>query len=254
MSDFKTVVKPDVIDGLTDWVWPKEDTGLWIGPRDDWEKAKPFILDQCGGFHTAVQAGGGCGMYPRLLAQMFEKVYTFEPRIDFYESLRHRTSLMEDYTVINKAVSLINGIVKFNICKSGGASSILEFKSDEELIKHWGSNREDVHYSGISYNVTSIRLDSFIEEYHLENEIIDYLHIDAQGVDLDVLKSLGKYIHNVQEGVIEVSSSVEKAIYVNQKSLVNDAIEWLELFNFNIQRIERNDFTDCEYNIYFKKK
>jgi FkbM family methyltransferase len=79
MSDFDTIIRKEYIDGLTDWMWPAQDTGLWIGPKDDWETVRPFILGNCDGFHTAVQAGGGCGMYPRLLAQMFERVYTFEP-------------------------------------------------------------------------------------------------------------------------------------------------------------------------------
>jgi len=79
MNEFETIIRKDVIDGLTDWVWPKDDTGLWDGPKDDWNKVRPFILDQCDNFHTAVQAGGGCGMYPRLLSQMFQRVYTFEP-------------------------------------------------------------------------------------------------------------------------------------------------------------------------------
>jgi FkbM family methyltransferase len=179
------------------------------------------------------------------------RVFTFEPRKDFFEILNEKTKNIDDFVVIEKAVSLKEGIVKFNICKKGGASSLLEFKSDQELIKHWGANRTDVHYSGISYNVISTRLDTFIEEYKLENEIIDYLHIDAQGVDLDVLKSLGKYIKNVKEGVIETSSSVDKSIYVGQDNIAETAISWLKLNNFVINHVERNDSTDCEYNVYF---
>jgi FkbM family methyltransferase len=126
MSDFETVIRKDDIDGLTDWVWPKEDTGLWDGPKDDWKKVKPFILENCSGFHTVVQAGGGCGMYPRLLAQMFEKVYTFEPdAYNFYclannckekkiykynaaLSDRHRTITLAAPDVTNRGTGTIN--------------------------------------------------------------------------------------------------------------------------------------------------
>lgn len=66
--------------GPTGWHWPIEDTGLWEGPRDDWQhKFKPWIDKHVKKMNTVIQAGGGCGMYPRLLAGMFTNVYTFEP-------------------------------------------------------------------------------------------------------------------------------------------------------------------------------
>jgi FkbM family methyltransferase len=66
--------------GPTGWHWPVDDTGLWIGPRDDWQhKFKPWIEKHVPNKDTVVQAGGGCGMYPRLLSGMFNNVFTFEP-------------------------------------------------------------------------------------------------------------------------------------------------------------------------------
>lgn len=177
-------------------------------------------------------------------------VYTFEPNHVNFKDLKKRTESLSNYTVINKAVCLTDGTTIFNICRSGGASSILPFKNDYELMKHWG--RDDVMYSGTSYTVPTIRLDTFIEEYNLQNETIDMLHIDAQGVDLDVLKSLGKYIKNVKEGVVECAISSEKAIYVNQSSLMMDVQKWLTEHDFQITNITSNDTSQCEYNIFFK--
>jgi len=181
------------------------------------------------------------------------KVYTFEPNKILYEKLKNKTSGLSNYTVIPKAVCLNDGLTQFNICKSGGASSILEFKPDEELNKHWSTNRWDLHYSGISYEVQTIRLDTFIEQNNLQNSIIDYLHVDAQGVDLDVLKSLGKYIENVKAGVVETIKEQEKSIYVNQINTLETVKEYLISSGFNISSIESNDLTSCEYNVYFTK-
>jgi FkbM family methyltransferase len=181
------------------------------------------------------------------------KVYTFEPKKDLYEALSERTRNMENYTVINKAVCLENGITKFNICKSGGASSILEFKDDSELERHWTSNRKDIQYSGLSYDVETIRLDTFIEKEGLENSIIDYIHIDAQGVDLECLMSLGKYIKNVKEGVLETVIDINKSIYSNQIMNTFENIKsFLENNNFEIIGLDKNDITDCEYNVRFR--
>lgn len=182
------------------------------------------------------------------------RVFTFEPHQPFFNTIKNHTAEWPDFTILNKAVSLKNGITDFNVCQSGGASSILPFKDNSEIIKHWGEDRGDVLYSGYTYSVETIRLDTFIEEYELQNEKIDFLHIDAQGVDLDVLKSLGKYVANVNAGVIETATSTEKTIYKGQTNVLSEAISWLEQNGFQINEVRPNDRTNCEVNIYFSKK
>jgi FkbM family methyltransferase len=180
-------------------------------------------------------------------------VFTFEPKQDLYDALASRTLNLPNYTVINKAVSLVDGEIDFHICVEGGASSILPFKSDDELNRHWTTARQDIHYSGTSYKVQSTRLDTFIEENGLTNTSIDYLHVDAQGADLDVLKSVGKYISNVKAGVVETCYSTEKAIYSNQTDDLTAVLSWLGANGFAIERVAENDVTHCECNVYFKR-
>jgi FkbM family methyltransferase len=181
-------------------------------------------------------------------------VYTFEPKKDLFNNLINKTRHLTNYTIIPKAVSLINGTTKLNICKAGGASSILPFRPDHELVETWTNKRTDIQYSGISYDVETIRLDTFIEEYGLQDRIIDFIHIDAQGVDLDCLKSLGKYITNVLAGVIETIKDKNKSIYIDQEDNTLDNVrEFLSLNGFKIVRIDSNDDTNCEYNVYFEK-
>lgn len=182
------------------------------------------------------------------------RVYTFEPKKDLIENLINKTSHLENYTIIPKAVSLTNGVTNFNICKEGGASSILQFRTDEELNNTWLPNRTDIHYSGTSYEVETIRLDTFIEENNLQDTIIDYIHIDAQGVDLDCLKSLGIYIKNVMNGVVETVIDVNKSIYINQNENTYENVENFLLENgFKISSVIPNDITNNEYNVYFER-
>jgi FkbM family methyltransferase len=181
-------------------------------------------------------------------------VYTFEPKKDLFQSLVDRTKHLTEYTVIPKAVSLTNGITQFNICKEGGASSILPFRPDHELIETWTHNRTDIHFSGISYEVQTTRLDTFIEEYGLQDRTIDYIHIDAQGVDLDCLKSLGKYIINVRAGVVETVIDTKKSIYTGQEeNTLENVRAFLFLNGFTITNIQSNDTTQCEYNVHFQR-
>ena len=181
-------------------------------------------------------------------------VYTFEPKKDLFQTLVDKTKHLANYTVIPKAVSLHNGTTTFNICKAGGASSILPFRPEHELIKSWSKNRTDIHFSGVSYDVETTRLDTFIEENGLQDRIIDFIHIDAQGVDLDCLKSLGKYITNVLAGVVETVIDKNKSIYVGQDdNTLDNVTDFLFRNGFKIVNVQSNDNTHCEYNVHFEK-
>lgn len=82
------------IDGLGHWVWPIHDPcnndqwfiGGWNKQKNDWETSHSTKwFTHVKSFDICVQAGGCCGMYPRLLAEKFGVVYTFEPDpLNFY--------------------------------------------------------------------------------------------------------------------------------------------------------------------------
>lgn len=72
-------VRSMLIDGVAPWLWPKDDIGAWEGPKDDWPHVRDAIKTFVKQLGVVVQAGGNCGMYPRLLSDMFKTVYTFEP-------------------------------------------------------------------------------------------------------------------------------------------------------------------------------
>lgn len=183
------------------------------------------------------------------------RVFTFEPKRDLFQNLNEKTKHLQNYTVIEKAVCLFDGKTLFNLCKYGGASSILPFRSNEELIQTWTQERTDIQYNGESYEVETTRLDTFIEEQGLQNQTIDFIHIDAQGVDLDVLKSLGKYISNVKAGVVETVIDVNKSIYVGQdENTLENVKQFLEQNHFRIKDVQSNDNTSCEYNVFFERE
>jgi FkbM family methyltransferase len=182
------------------------------------------------------------------------RVFTFEPNRDLYLNLLANTRDLEGYTVLNEAVCLEDGKTDLYICREGGASSILPFKDDRELERHWTAARTDVQYSGTKYAVACTRLDTFLERQGLADADIDYLHCDAQGADLDVLKSLGKYVGNVKEGVIESAYSAEKAIYRGQNNTVDAATAWLQQHGFEVVDVAPNDETGCECNIRFRRR
>jgi len=75
-----------LIEGLDGWLWikgdggPGTDGGAWTGPRNDWINShSQKFFTHVKKFDLVVQAGGNLGLYPRLLANRFKMVYTFEP-------------------------------------------------------------------------------------------------------------------------------------------------------------------------------
>jgi FkbM family methyltransferase len=168
MSDFETVIRKDDIDGLTDWVWPKEDTGLWHGPSMEWRPISEMVNEHCKSKHTVVQAGGACGMYPRLYAQMFKSVFTFEPDPYNFYCLAQNCQDMK--------------IHKFNAVLGDRHRNITFHQPSE-------SNRGDgtcaVHMTktndDIGGNTPMLRIDDFVYEK------LDLIHLDVEGSEQYVI-------------------------------------------------------------------
>ncbi len=73
-------VREEEVAGIKNWLWIASDDGAWDGPKHDWETSHLVgIKDLVTDWSICVQAGGNQGMYPRLLIEHFQHVYTFEP-------------------------------------------------------------------------------------------------------------------------------------------------------------------------------
>jgi hypothetical protein len=155
---------------------------------------------------------------------------------------------MSNIRVIPFAVDTETRFKQFNIAGNSdwGCSSLHEFTDD--IHQQW-PNRPDFTTTH-SYVVPTISLYDFCELYSINR--IDHLHIDAQGNDFNVLKSLGDKISIVQDGVVEAANKV--SLYKNVDNSV-DVIESFLIENgFEIYNITSNDVMNAEVNISFRKK
>ena len=115
---WKVTYKDILLDGYKPseqgWLWPAEDSGLWDGPAENWPLYKQAIMRFVRSNNVVVQAGGGCGMYPRLLSLMFETVYTFEPTpLSFY--CLNQNCAEPNIIKLNAALGESHQMVKINI-------------------------------------------------------------------------------------------------------------------------------------------
>lgn len=73
-------IREQIVDNVKDWLWVAEDSGAWDGPSREWmETHRDAYLRYLSARNVVVQAGGNCGLYPRLFSEYFQTVYTFEP-------------------------------------------------------------------------------------------------------------------------------------------------------------------------------
>ena len=119
------VIKNDIIDGVGPWVWSSHSDCSYDLIKDDWEKLKKVLVDNIVNWDSCVQAGGHQGMYPRLLANYFKTVYTFEPNSLSFEIL-DKNCKKDNIVKFNSAVGAYDQLVSFKNFdpNNTGASSI----------------------------------------------------------------------------------------------------------------------------------
>ena len=180
-------------------------------------------------------------------------VYSFEPIPELAFRLWEKHGQNKNFHLITAAIDVENGWKKFNISKGGdwGCSSLHDFAPD--LHKVW--SRPDFRYDTFLANAMCIRLDTFMDIFNITE--IGYIHIDAQGNDFNVLKSLGDKINVVCSGVVEVSNKVE--LYDIKDNHVNVVKPWLEERGFKT-RVEDDGvgkpmatINGNEVNVFFER-
>lgn len=194
-----------------------------------------------------VGANNGCDSIPIAQANRNAKVYAFEPTPELVYHLSLQTSTLANYKIIPKAVSNFNGTTTFFISGQGdwGCSSMNEF--NDNLEKTW-PGRTDFKVTN-QLNVEVITMKEFIVQNDIQH--IDFLHVDAQGQDLEVLMGFEDKLSIVKKGVIEMPLTHDKKLYKNQKYVLADAILFLFSRGFHIKEILSNDPEHNELNIFF---
>ena len=189
------------------------------------------------------------------------ELYAFEPNPILYDDLKKLEAENSRYHPMKVAVGEVDGEGVFHLAgpvnpmqplahqpgiSNYGCSSLLPFS--ESVQDEW-PNRIDFQ-AFAKVNVMTMRLETFMRMANLKT--IDYLHIDAQGMDLAVMRSLGEYLPFVKEGVLEAPINDKKKIYTGSHTC-EEAILFLLNNGFQIYTIEKNDEMGNEVNLYFRR-
>lgn len=209
-----------------------------------------------------IEVGANIGQHTRILHKKYPTIpiYSFEPVPILYEKLKENYKNNTKVNFFPFAIDIENSTKNFYINESGdkrcdignphGCSSLYPFVDDvdESFKTIFGENRPSKFRNLEVIKTKTIRLDSFLEELNFTGEIV-YLHCDAQGNDINVLKSLGKYLSNLKQGQIEVAAQAE--LYKNTQNTYKEAVDFLIQNRFAV-RIP-NGVNTHEADIYFSR-
>jgi len=149
------------------------------------------------------------------------KISKYDQLVGYTTNRNYSTTLLThqhpQYHVYPFAVSSVDcDSSEFYIARNSECNSLLKPKPSEELVQAWGFGRSDLFWTGGVQKVKTVRLDTFLAAHVPNVESIEYVHIDAQGMDLDVLMSPGSYVGLDKAGMVEAPGSSTRAIYIGQ--------------------------------------
>ena len=139
----------------------------------------------------------------------YDIIYAFEPNPFSFNILEKKYNNI-NVKLFNIAISDENGYKKFNCHDHYQYSSFLKILNTGEFAEK--CHDIDMGYDNIVniIDVETMRLDTFMSNNFIPH--IDYLKIDTQGYDLNVVKSLGDMINKVK--IIELETQI-KPLYKN---------------------------------------
>lgn len=197
-----------------------------------------------------IEVGANEGQDTELFIKTGLPVYCFEPIPNHAKNLWDRFGKNPNFHLMTIAIDLENGFRKFNIEERAdwGCSSLHDVAPD---------NPNNIKYTTYIEKVMCMRLDTFMDLYGITD--IEYLHIDTQGNDFRVLKSLGDKINFVKQGVAEAANT--KQYYAVDDNTVDVVNSWLVSQGFNTQIVHDGigkEHTGAvpngnEVNIFFRR-
>jgi FkbM family methyltransferase len=129
---------------------------------------------------VVVEVGANVGEFTRMAAAIASRVYAFEPDPRCFACLQKNVSEMPNVNVFPIALSDVVSELVFYLASEDADSSLIPPKVYSESI-----------------SVPAMRLDKWMEEQGMDK--IDFLKVEAEGAEMEVLQGLGESINQVRK-------------------------------------------------------
>lgn len=144
-----------------------------------------------------VGAHEGETTFPFAAADSSLLVYAFEPNLRAASRVMGR---LRNYVVLPIAIAGQDGSAELQLNAYEQSSSLLP--ADEAGVRQWVTEQEFKVVGSVT--VPTMRLDTFMNQAGLA--AVDYLKVDAQGLDLEVVKSAGERLRDVAKVQLEATA------------------------------------------------
>jgi FkbM family methyltransferase len=194
-----------------------------------------YLTNRRGAIHVGAHEGGERSWY---FSQGFTPVLWFEPNVDVFQCLVENLRTYEDQVAFNIGIhdELKNATLHI-ASNRGQSSSILDFGTHKDY-------RPDIRYIS-DQEIRMMRMDNFL--FLTGRSIRDYnfLNIDVQGVELNVIKSFG----NLLKGLDYIYTEVNEEELYKGCALVSEIDSYVA--NFGFKRVStymtKNKWGDAFY-------
>lgn len=207
---------------------------------------------------TLVYIGANQGYSLGTIVNSFDKVYAFEPDPEMFVTLEQRYGSMSHVTLVNAACSLEEGEANFYITGNRVASSLGD--GSKEFKDYHGYNASVIK----EITVKTINLCDYLESEGVE--FIDLYYSDCQGSDLNVLKTLKKFVDEKRIGELFLETHADGTFLYegldNQfsgfKSILSENYDFIHasLGAFNGRIVDEDNLVpgDPEWDSYWRLK
>jgi FkbM family methyltransferase len=201
-----------------------------------------------------IDVGANSGEFALTVAQRNPRVtvLAIDPIPQLCDSIRQQAvdQKLSNLWIETVAIDLTERTATFNVANHHdlGVSSLLNLNTEKISADPYWKNRADLYFDNqVTVEVKPL---SMLLEPHSPKRI-SFIKIDAQGVDLQVLESLGAYLSITDAGMLEVPATSRHALYEGERHTLRSALEKLHNLGFEPYAIKPNDHAANEHNVFF---
>ena len=191
-----------------------------------------------------IDCGAHIGSDSIELAKIFTqgKIHSFEPVPALYKFLKFNSRKQSNIFCYELALSNTNGIAKMFVSSGTSDASSSLLKPTGHLVDH-----PNVHFDN-GIEVKTQTLDTWAEKNNIDK--VDFLWLDMQGFELQMLKASNKILHTIKALHTEVSIKETYADAV----LYKEFRVWLEGLGFELIAESILKGTDMGNALFVRKK
>ncbi|HEY0790885.1 MAG TPA: FkbM family methyltransferase [Chthoniobacterales bacterium] len=200
---------------------------------------------------VAVDVGANQGDFMQVAADAGYEVFSFEPFPAAFQKLRARSSGRKNVKVFNFALGSVETSLPLHVATESG----IDLRGDASLYNTFRPHfvRDNIQFD--STVEVPVRTISALVEAGEIPAAIDFLKVDTEGFDLEVIKGLGDLRPQIVQtefwgkGFVFVRNEPDPTLLVNSREVIENMRGRGYLWNLVVFRVEGSEFVRLATNL-----